>query len=162
MMLGAGAEPTSMFSFLSHIPWSVIGGISLVVILLCIGVYLYVNRTSAAATGENPNDEYGGPDKEPKRAEMCMFYVDWCPHCKTAKVDWAAVKAQYDGKIVNGHTMVFTEYDCTNQTAEVNEFMDKHSIESFPTIKLHRNGEWVEYQANVSKGTLIEFMNTAV
>ena len=38
-------------------------------------------------------------DKESSNEnEIIFFYVDWCPHCKTARPQWDAVKKTYHGK----------------------------------------------------------------
>ena len=40
--------------------------------------------------------------------------------------------------------------------------MNKYKIEGFPTIKLLKNGQIIEYDAKPSKTTLVEFLNTAL
>ena len=86
-----------------------------------------------------------------------LFYVDWCPHCKTAKPEWESLKSEYDGKSINGYTINFMEYNCTTESDEVSQLMDKYNIEGYPTIKLLKDGTVIEYDAKPTKDTIIQF-----
>ena len=97
-----------------------------------------------------------------KEAEIMLFYVDWCPHCKTAKPEWEQVKAEYDGKNVNGYIITFTEINCTNETAEVEKMVNSYKIDGYPTIKLLKDGTVIEYDAKPTKETLTQFLNTVL
>jgi thiol-disulfide isomerase/thioredoxin len=139
--------------------------IILIVVALIIGVYYYyVNYISPSLKPNfKPNSEHIEiDDNNKKMAEMMFFYVDWCPHCKTAKPDWNDLKAEYENKTINGYKVIFTEVNCTNETAEVEQLMDKYKIEGFPTIKLIKDGEVVEYDAKPSKETMEQFLNTVL
>ena len=109
------------------------------------------------------NNEIGStiPSNQ-KEAELLFFYVDWCPHCKTAKPAWNDLKAEYENKTINGYKVIFTDIDCTNETAEVSLLMDKYKIEGYPTIKLLKDGQVIEYDAKPTKDTLIQFLNTVL
>jgi thiol-disulfide isomerase/thioredoxin len=91
-----------------------------------------------------------------------LFYVDWCPHCKTAKPEWETLKSEYDGKSINGYTVTFEEYNCTNENAETADLMDKYSIEGYPTIKLVKDNQIIEYDAKPTKSTMEQFLNTVL
>jgi thiol-disulfide isomerase/thioredoxin len=91
-----------------------------------------------------------------------LFYVDWCPHCKTAKPDWDEVKTQFQNKTINGYKVIFTEINCTTETEEVEKLMNKFKVEGYPTIKLIKDGQVIEYDAKPSKDTLIQFLNTVL
>ena len=99
---------------------------------------------------------------EQKEAELLFFYVDWCPHCKTAKPAWNDLKAEYENKTINGYKVIFTDIDCTNETAEVTQLMDQYKIEGYPTIKLLKDGQVIEYDAKPSKDTLEQFLKTVL
>jgi thiol-disulfide isomerase/thioredoxin len=105
------------------------------------------------------NGEDGGTTNE---AELMFFYTDWCPHCKTAKPDWAEVKAEYENKTINGYHIIFTEVNCTTESDEVEKLMNKYKIEGYPTIKLLKDGQVIEYDAKPSKDTIIQFLNTVL
>jgi thiol-disulfide isomerase/thioredoxin len=97
-----------------------------------------------------------------KTATMMLFYVDWCPHCKTAKPEWENLKTEYEGKNINGYTLVFTEYNCTAESAENEELMNKYKIEGYPTIKLLKDNQVVEYDAKPTKSTMEQFLHTVL
>ena len=97
-----------------------------------------------------------------KSAELLFFYADWCPHCKTAKPDWAEIVSKYENKTINGYTVVFTEINCTTETEEISQMMNKYKIEGFPTLKLLKDGQISEYDAKPTKDTLDEFLNTVL
>ncbi len=97
-----------------------------------------------------------------KTAELLFFYTDWCPHCKTAKPVWQEMKAEYKDRRINGYKVVFTDVNCTNESSEVEQMMDTYKIEGYPTIKLLKDGQVIEYDAKPSKDTLTQFLNTVL
>ena len=97
-----------------------------------------------------------------KSAELMFFFADWCPHCKAAKPIWNDLKAQYENKTVNGYTIVFTEIDCSEETAENEKMINQYSVEGYPTIKLLKDGQVIEYDAKPSTETLTKFLNTVL
>jgi thiol-disulfide isomerase/thioredoxin len=132
------------------------------IILGLVSYYMYKqyadNNSVFHANRENiPQDEDSN-----KTATMMLFYVNWCPHCKTAKPEWDDLKAEYDGKSINGYTVTFVEYNCTTESAEVNSLMDKYNIEGYPTIKLLKDNQIIEYDAKPTKSTMEQFLNTVL
>jgi len=97
-----------------------------------------------------------------KTATLMIFSVDWCPHCKTALPEWEELKAEYEDKTVNGYTVVFQEYNCTNENAEIEKLMDKYKIEGYPTVKLIKDNQVIEYDAKPTKATMSTFLNTVL
>lgn len=142
----------------------VIGFIGFALLLCVVSYFMYKQYANEGTVfhgnRENiPKDENGNSNKT---ATMMLFYVDWCPHCKTAKPEWNDLKAEYDGKAINGYTVTFVEYNCTNESAEVNGLMDKYSIEGYPTIKLLKDNQVIEYDAKPTKSTMEQFLNTVL
>jgi len=101
----------------------------------------------------------GGSDKT---ANLMMFYTDCCPHCKTAKPEWNKLVSEYQDRTVNGYVVTFTEVNCTDETPDVTELMNKYKIESYPTIKLVKDGQVIEYDAKPNRDTLVQFLNTVL
>lgn len=170
MKLPTGSEETGGFlskikSAGSNISSSTIIIMLVVVLFIGIAIYYYYHYVSPNMKPEyNPNHEHlaSSSSSNGKQAELLLFYVDWCPHCKTAKPAWDEIKAQYENKTINGYTVIFTEINCTEETAEVEEMMNKYSIEGFPTIKLLKDGQIIEYDAKPTKSTLDQFLNTVL
>jgi thiol-disulfide isomerase/thioredoxin len=114
-------------------------------------------------------------DRNNKNATIMMFFVDWCPHCKTAKPEWDKFKSAYDGKPINGYMLKCVEVNCTddspaNYKGETSPSADriaalikKYNIQSYPTIKLVIDGgETVEFDSKITKDSLATFVNTVV
>ena len=171
-VLSAGAEPQSVFSNIKNkitgINMSSFFIFLLVISLIGISYYIYTSFTkSNTNTVYKMNSEKktvgsGSGSGSGSEAELLFFYVNWCPHCKTAKPAWEDVKAQYENKTINGYKIIFTEINCTEETAEVEQMMNKYSIEGFPTIKLIKDGQVIEYDAKPTKETLVQFLNTVL
>ncbi len=138
-------------------------GIILFIFLAVYYYYYYV--LPKLKTSYNSNSENNSKDTDAnsnKQAEILLFYADWCPHCKTAKPFWNDVKQQYQNKTINGYHVIFTEVNCTTETAETEQLMNKYNIEGFPTIKLLKDGQIIEFDAKPTRETLNEFLNTVL
>ena len=71
-----------------------------------------------------------------------MYYTEWCPHCKTAKPHWQALRDKLHGKKVGNKNVIVTSVDCEKEK-------DKASaagVKSFPTFKFSFDGKALEYQ----------------
>ena len=95
-------------------------------------------------------------------ADLMFFYADWCPHCKKAKPEWIKTKEYLDGNKINNYNIHCIEYDCSKQTSEIEELMDKYSVEGFPTIKLRINGKIITFEDLPTKDNIIIFLNNNV
>lgn len=167
----AGANGSTSNSFLSRMRSSVtnlstntIITIVVVIFFIVLAVYYYYNYVSPKLKPSyDANREHNTIDSESsKQAELMLFYADWCPHCKTAKPIWNELKSEYQNKTINGYNVLFTEINCTSENAETEQMMNKYNIEGFPTIKLLKDGQIIEYDAKPAKDTLKEFLNTVL
>ena len=75
---------------------------------------------------------------------------------------WDELKSEYKNKTINGYHVVFTDVNCSEETAEVERMMNQYSIEGYPTIKLLKDGQIIEYDAKPSRDTLVQFLNTVL
>jgi thiol-disulfide isomerase/thioredoxin len=114
------------------------------------------NCDPASAAAEDDNSVTG------EEAELLFFYADWCPHSKTSKPIWEELKLDFQNKLVNGYVIIFTEINCTNENAEVSKLIDRYNVEGFPTIKLLKDGQIIEYDAKPNKENLTQFLNTVL
>ena len=138
-----------------------IGGILLFVMIAIFYYFYYVAPSMKAKY--HPNSEHVPLDgSSGKNAELLFFYADWCPHCKAAKPIWNDLKTEYENKTINGYKVVFTEVDCSEETSEVEKLMNQYSVEGYPTIKLVKDGQVIEYDAKPSRETLTKFLNTVL
>jgi thiol-disulfide isomerase/thioredoxin len=161
-----GGTPSMFKTIYSKFSWSVIMYIILIIFFILIIVYFYKqynsnenNSSNYKVNRENMSSQSGNKGNT---AELILFYVDWCPHCKTAKPEWESLKSQYEGKAINGYNVIFTEYNCTNESAEIEQLMNKFKIEGYPTVKLIKDNQIIEYDAKPTKATMEEFLNTVL
>jgi thiol-disulfide isomerase/thioredoxin len=148
-------------SNLNSTTWIIIGAIILFSILAAVYYFYYAAPNSK--TKYQPNSEHIiDKQSNDKGAELLFFFADWCPHCKAAKPIWSDLKSQYENKTINGYKVIFTEVDCSEETAEVDKMMNQYNIEGYPTIKLLKDGQVIEYDAKPSKDTLNQFLNTVL
>jgi len=109
--------------------------------------------------GSSKTDEDGGRDMgDVPTAELYLFKTDWCPHCKRAGPIFDSVKNKYSGTLVNGHRVIFRVVDCDADAATA----DKFKVEGYPTIKLVKSSEVIEFDAKPEEDTIIQFMNTVI
>ena len=151
-------------SFMPTMGSSTIVIICICVLFLVIGWFYYYYYILPQITAEyKPNNEkMFGNDNGNQDAELLFFFTNWCPHCKTAKPIWNELKTEYENKTINGYKIIFTEIDCSEETAEVEKMMNQYNVEGYPTIKLLKDGQVIEYDAKPTKETLTQFLNTVL
>ena len=136
-----------------------------IILFIIIGFsyyYFYLKPVMQATYRANDGVNEGNQDKPASSAEILFFYADWCPHCKTAKPVWEEIKSEKNDKAINGYVILFTEINCTNESAETTKLMDTYNVEGFPTIKLLMNGQIIEFDAKPTKENLNQFLNTVL
>jgi len=137
--------------------------ISTILFLLIAVYYYYYNILPEMEEKYKPNNEKNNSGSESSNtAELIFFYANWCPHCKAAKPIWNDLKAEYENKSINGYKIIFTDVDCSDESSETEKMMNQYSIEGYPTIKLLKDGQVIEYDAKPSKDTLVQFLNTVL
>ena len=100
-----------------------------------------------------------------KIAEVMFFHANWCPHCTTAKPKWDAFSNQYNNSVVNGYTIVCTDYDMTHADearGSNHNLVTEYGITGYPTVKMRYNGKIIDYDASVSQSSLGKFVNAIV
>jgi len=91
---------------------------------------------------------------------MVLFRTQWCPHCKTAELEWNKLSEYIDRKN-SGNTkyqVILVQIDCDKYPV----LADKYKIEGYPTLKLFYKGTTYHYDAKVKKEQLIEFLESIV
>ena len=134
----------------------------IVAIFVIAAFFLYRNYFNKGNSPTITDDIYDGNNNNGSDVELMLFHVDWCPHCKTALPEWEKLKQEYANKKVNGHKIIFLEYNCTEETEEITKKMETYKIEGFPTIKLKIDGRVIEFDAKVNQSNLEQFLATAL
>jgi thiol-disulfide isomerase/thioredoxin len=142
---------------------TIISIVALILFLFIAGCYYYYYILPDMEAKYKPNNEKATSDNVSSgTAELLFFFANWCPHCKTAKPIWNELKTEYENKTINGYRIIFTEIDCSEETTEVDKMMNQYNVEGYPTIKLLKDGQVIEYDAKPSKETLVKFLNTVL
>lgn len=102
---------------------------------------------------DNENENGGGDE-----VLIYMFTVEWCPHSKKALPVWEELKEKYNGKKYNGQLLTFIKVDGEENA----DLADKYKVEGFPTIKLVKGNQVIEYDAKPSKEHLEEFLKSTL
>lgn len=163
-----GGESSSVFSRVMSaggaLNTSTMFIIGVILIFACLAIFYYFYYIAPAnASNYRPNSEkVPAGSYSNNTAELMFFYADWCPHCKAAKPIWNDLKAEYENKTINGYKVIFTDVDCSEETSEVEKLMNQYNVEGYPTIKLIKDGQIIEYDAKPSKETLTKFLNTVL
>lgn len=134
-----------------------------VIILIGVGIYYYrtyyANQSSAFSDNSVQRTDTGESAGD---AEIILFHVDWCPHCKTAKPEWDKVRDAYEETDINGYDVVFTEVNCTEESPEVQSMIEKYNIEGYPTIKLIKGDQVIDFEAKPTESTITQFLKTVL
>jgi len=86
---------------------------------------------------------------------ITFYHVDWCPHCKTAQPEWENFRRQYNNKRINNYTLKCKDVECESEEICPN-------IESFPTVKLTKNGKDIEFDSKINVDSLTYFVETVL
>ena len=137
----------------------------LIVILfggLAIFYYNYYLNKTKKYTANNEHNTDINANKNNSEVEIYYFYTDWCPYCKKAKPHWEEIKNNNQGKVVNGYKLYFIDVNCTDKNDESQQLIKKYNVDSFPTIKLVKNGFVIDFDAKPTNENLQKFIDTAI
>ncbi len=95
-------------------------------------------------------------NQDPNQATFMFFYTTWCPHCISAKPEWKAFVEENKDKVFNGKRVNFVDVDCDKEPA----LADKYDVSGYPTIKLDKGSEIIEFKSKPTKSTLMEFLSS--
>jgi len=157
-----------MSSFVSKKYERILSGFTLKNFILMFIVVLFILAASYAykkyvAPKINPtyvaNEEYTkNSNTSEEAADIYFFYTTWCPHCKKTLPIWNELKNEIGDKQIKGYRINFIEVDCDKEAA----LAEKFNITGYPTIKLVKGNQTIEYDAKPSKDTLLLFLNSSL
>ena len=132
------------------------------ILFIVVAFYVYKYFTSSTTSKKYKANSDPDASGSTSTAEIILFYDDWCPYCKTAKPVWDELKSEYQNKIVHGKTIILTEINCTNESADVEEMINKYNIQGYPTIKMLKDGQVIDFDAKPTKSNLEQFITSVV
>ena len=138
------------------------------VILIVSGVFLYkyinFQKTSSSQYKENNDIVSSSSDSQigPKSATVYFFYTTWCPYSLAAIPEWEKIVDKYSENSVNGYSINFIDIDCTKETVEIENMINKYNIEGYPTIKMIKDDQVVEFDAKAKFENIEKFLVTVL
>jgi len=131
----------------------------LVIFFLFVAGYVYNKYVTPVIDSDyTPNNEFTKPSEYDEEVDIYLFTVEWCPHSKNAIPVWEEIKEEYNNKKFNNYKLNFIQVD----GEENQELADKYNVEAFPTIKLVKGKQIIEYDAKPSVEHLKEFLNSTL
>lgn len=134
--------------------------IAIIVLVVFLMAANYGYKTFYSNTIKDKFKDVANSNRRTTEAQVYFFHVDWCPHCKKALPDWTQFKSQYDGKEVNGYVVKCIDLNCTEETSDVAVAISRYSIDSYPTIKLVKDEQIIDFDSKITSTSLEQFVNT--
>ena len=119
-----------------------------VLLVVVIGLMIY----TAMLYKENFTDIETGDGK----SKLVMYYANWCGHCKRAEPEMKKLEAKLkkQNNKVNGKEVEVVYVDGDQEE----ELLKKEDVQGFPTIRLYRLSDMIEYQGERVADSLMEFL----
>jgi thiol-disulfide isomerase/thioredoxin len=128
-------------------------------LFIITAIYVYKNYINKGRSSQGNNTISSSTSHENKSAELYLFSTEWCPHCKKTKPEWEQLKNNYaDNNNINGYNLTFVEVDCDANP----EVADKFKVEGYPTIKLVKGNQIIEFDAKPDVKTMENFLSTVL
>ena len=131
------------------------------IIIAILYVFKFNILESFTSKSYDPNSANSSEDNSSGEPVIIYgFFADWCPHCKVAKPEWNKISEKYNNKLINGRKVLFIDVDCTKESTESTELMKLYKVEGFPTIKLVKDKNVIDFDATPTADSLEQFVNT--
>jgi len=135
----------------------------LVLLLMVVAWYVFSTRSNSSK-----NQLTNIPNANTRSGEVLImiFTVDWCPHCKKAKDPWNTFVEGHHNKIYNKHTITCVEYNLTETDGRSDPVavsaQEKYKVEGYPTIKMIKDGQTIDFDAKITTYSLQKFLEDMV
>jgi len=127
-----------------------------VVIVAILGLAAYWLWKNYAVRREGFNQ---GRDSVGAGTLTCtMYYVDWCPHCKSAKPEWAKIMDTFNGKIINGKKILVVSIDCEKYP----DIAKKQNVTGYPTFKFDLDGKQLNFNGERQFNSFKQFIESVL
>tara|TARA_Y200000002_G_C22494223_1_gene584330 strand:- start:14 stop:541 length:528 start_codon:yes stop_codon:yes gene_type:complete len=142
----------------------------LVIALIAVGLYYLIRENSNKNNKNNKNvlENFESqpamlnnitekPNPKHNELVIVLFYVDWCPHCVSTKPEWEKLVNNMNNTEVNGNKVVVSACNAEGSELEQN-FAKENNVQGFPTIKVIKENDVVEYNGARNAEALEEFV----
>jgi hypothetical protein len=133
--------------------WKNIAAVIFAVVAVIVGVVVWKRRQASKSKTTEDEDSDGE-----NTAEVIYFFTTWCPHCKKSRPEWDAFSQKFNGKSINGYTVVVTAIDCDQQESVAN----KYDVKGYPTVKCIVNKKIADLDSPVTAENLAQFVQSCV
>lgn len=134
----------------------------LVVLFIMVGVFCY-NKFYVSKKENAKFSNVANANNSKKPVEIYFFFATWCPHCKNAMPEWKKFTEEYDGKEIDVYKIKCIQIDCTDDSdSKVASLINNFKIESYPTIKMVKDDNQIDFDAKVSKYNLEQFVHSVI
>lgn len=143
--------------------FTIIIAIIILIIFIIAGYYAY-NKfyVKVEETKELGYSDVANANTKKIEVIIYFFHVDWCPHCKTALPEWEKFKNEYHNKEIGKYVIKCIPVNCTDETSEITGLINDYNIEGYPTIKMLKEKNKIEFDSKITYNTLEQFVETMV
>tara|TARA_B100001250_G_C19224989_1_gene539622 strand:- start:42 stop:563 length:522 start_codon:yes stop_codon:yes gene_type:complete len=148
--------------------------IILVTLFGYIGYIIYTKYTKRAKEIEGNDDIANVQGTNTVEVMIRLYHVDWCPHSNAIMSEWNMFKEEYNNKETNGYKLEVSDMNLTNEDgskdnepgyngldgATVKKIIAEHKIDSYPTIKMYKNKEVINFDAKITVNNLEQMVDT--
>ena len=136
--------------------------IAIIVLIIFLVLANYAYAKFYTKKQANKYSDVANANRRNKEVQIFFFHVDWCPHCKKALPEWTTFKSQYDGQEKNGYVIRCIDLNCTDETADVTQAINRYNIDSYPTVKMLKDEKTIDFDSKITSTTLEQFVNNMI
>jgi thiol-disulfide isomerase/thioredoxin len=138
--------------------------ISIIILIIFVGVGYYSYQTFFLKNNKNGEknkfSDVANVNRRNKEVIIYFFNVNWCPHCKTTLPEWKRFSDDYNGRDVNNYIVKCESINCTEETSEITNFINEYGIEGYPTVKMLKDEQKIEFDSKITYSNLENFVKT--
>ena len=133
-------------------------GILWLFLTLIIAYFSYTSYIKPMISEHKLNKEFVNKNIDNSEDILVMyFYTEWCPYCKKAKPEWDKFESYVDNK---NKTIDYTINLVSVNCDESKSIADKYEVDGYPTIKLIYKNKVYDFDAKVTKDSLVDFLDS--
>jgi len=142
---------------------TIIIGVIVLIIFIVVGTYSYNTfYTKPTQKKESGYSDVANANMDKIEVIIYFFHVDWCPHCKTALPELEKFKNEFNNKEKGKYLVKCTTVNCTDETSEITKLINDYNIEGYPTVKMLKEGNKIEFDSKITYNTLEQFVESMV
>jgi len=133
-------------------------GVLWLFLTLIIAYFSYTSYIKPMISEHKLNKEFINKNIDNSEDILVMyFYTEWCPYCKKAKPEWNKFESYVDNKNKSiDYTINLVSINCD----ESKSIADKYEVDGYPTVKLVYKNKVYDFDAKVTKDSLVDFLDS--